>query len=256
MIEENLKKLGFTKNQIKLYLVLLRLGKVRAGELIRETGLQRSVVYGVLEELETQELVSRSVSHGVALYHINDPQVLVEKAERKKLLAQKVAEELSLRRQVKEREVVVYEGEDIIKRICDKNLDAAPGSEVYFLGPSKSGIQGGLEKYWQQYHKQRTAKGIRTKILYGHNTPPLTVANRNAMPLCEAKYLPLTTEIPMWFNICGESVGIVVPSENPPLAFLIKSAKTAEALKKYFEYLWAQNPKSGSSGIGNDINQD
>ena len=246
MLEENLKKLGLTRNQTRIYLVLLRLGKVRAGGLIQETGLQRSVVYGALEELTGRELVGRSVSKGVALYHISDPRVLVDEAEQRKLLAEKVADELKDRQQVKEREVVVYEGDDIIKRICDKNLDAASGSEVYFLGPSKSGIQGTLEKYWKQYHKLRIEKNIRCKILYGHNTPPHILENRNTMPLCEAKYLPLQTEMPMWFNVSGDSVGIVVPSENPPLAFLIKSAKTAEALKKYFDYLWAQSPVSAA----------
>jgi hypothetical protein len=44
----------------------------------------------------------------------------------------------------------------------------------------------------------------------------------------------------MWFNISDDSVGIVVPSEEPPLSFLIRSEKTAEALKKYFDYLWNQ----------------
>ena len=237
-----MKKLGLTKNEVKIYLALLRAGKLRAGEVITETGLQRSVVYGGLEELAARELIGKSVSKGVALYTLNDPEVLVDEAERRKLLAEKVADELKQKKQVREREVLVYEGEDIIKRICDKNLDAPSGSEVYFLGPSKSGIQSTLEKYWQNYHKVRVARGIHCKILYGHNTPPAIVENRHGMALCAAKYLPLSTEMPMWFNVCGDSVGIVVPSENPPLAFLIKSAKTAEALKKYFEYLWNQSP--------------
>lgn len=242
MVEENLKKLGFTNNEIKIYLTLFRLGKVRAGEIIKETGLQRSVVYNDLETLIERELLSKSVSKGVAHYETNDPQVLVDEAEKRKLLAQGVAEGLKEKRHAKDREVLVYEGEGIIKRICDKNLEAKSGSEIYFLGPSKFGIQSTLEKYWQNYHKVRVAKGIRCKILYGRSTEPEIVANRNAMPICEAKYLPLESDMPMWFNISEDSVGIVVPSENPPLAFLIKSAKTAEALKKYFDYLWKQEP--------------
>jgi len=242
MLGENLKKLGFTENEIKIYLCLLRLGKVRAGEVIKETSLQRSVVYNALKALTERELVSTSVSKGATLYATNDPEVLVSEAEQRTLLAKGTAEELKEKRHARDREILVYEGEDIIKRICDKNLDAKSGAEIYFLGPSKFGIQSTLEKYWQGYHKKRVAKGLRCKILYGRTTSPEIVANRNRMPLCEAKYLPLESEMPMWFNISEDSVGIVVPSENPPLAFLIKSAKTAEALKKYFDYLWEQGP--------------
>ncbi len=244
MLEDNLKKLGFTSNETKIYLALLRLGKIKAGEIIKETGLQRSVVYSGLDEFMKRELISRSVSKGVALYTISDMDALVHEAENRKLLAEYVAEELKNKQGAKSREVLVYEGVDIIKRISDKNLDSKSGSTMYFLGPSKFGIQSNLEKYWSHYHKKRVEKDIYCKILYDKTTDPEIVSSRNTLPLCEAKYLPFETEMPMWFSICDDSVGMIVPSEEPPLAFLIKSQKTAEALKRYFDYLWRQGKPS------------
>lgn len=241
MIEENLKKLGFTQNEVKIYLTLLRLGKLKAGELIKEAGLQRSVVYNGLDELFKRGLVSKSVTKGVAVYASNDPEALVHEAEQKAFLAKKISRELKQKQRMKDREVVVYEGEDIVKRVADKSLDSRAGSTIYFLGPSKFGIQANLEKYWQQYHKKRFEKEVNCQILYDKSTDPRIVKNRNALPLCEARYLPIEMEMPMSFIISEYMVGIVVPSENPPLAFLIRSLKTAEALKNYFEYLWGQS---------------
>ncbi len=240
MIEENLKKLGFSQNEIKIYLTLIRLGKCKAGDLIKETSLQRSVVYNGLEKLYERGLVGKSFSNGVAVYLSNDPESLVNEAEQKIFLAKKVAEELKEKQQVRDREVVVYEGEDIIKRVADKNLNAKAGSTIYFLGPSKFGVQTNLERYWQHYHKKRAEKGINCKILYEQGTDPKIVENRNTLPLCEARYLPINSEMPISFIIGDDMVGMIVPTEHPPLAFLIKSIKTADGLKKYFEYLWEQ----------------
>jgi len=241
MIEENLKKLGFSHNEVKIYLTLLRLGKTKAGELIKETSLQRSVVYSGLEELSIRNLVSQAVIKGVTTYSANDPEALVHEAEQQTFLAKKVSEVLKEKQQIKEREVVVYEGEDIVKRVADKSLDSKPGSTVYFLGPSKFGVQTNLEKYWKSYHKKRVEKGIKCKLLYDQSTDPLIIEERNSLELCEAKYLPLNSEMPMSFIISDDIVGMVVPAEHPPLAFLIKSEKTAEGLKKYFDYLWEQS---------------
>lgn len=244
MIEENLKKLGFTHNEVKIYLTLLRVGRLKAGEVIKEAGLQRSVVYNGLDELLKRGLISKSVTKGVAVYASTDTEALVHEAEQRAFLAKKISKELKQKQQIKDREVVVYEGEDIIKRVADKSLGSPAGSTVYFLGPSKFGVQANLEKYWQQYHKKRAVNGIKCQLLYDKSTDPQIVANRNALPLCEARYLPIEMEMPMSFIINDDMVGMVIPSENPPLAFLIKSSKTAEALKNYFGYLWNQSTES------------
>ena len=239
-MEEKLEKLGFSKNLSKIYLCLVRLGILRAGEVIKETGLQRSVVYAGLEELTARGIATRTSTKGIAVYRANDPDSLVYEIEQKKMFAEKIAEDLKKQRSPKTREVIIYEGGDIISRVSDKNLDAKSGSTVYFLGPSKFGIQANLERYWKKYHVKRVAAGIQCKILYDKQTDPAVLASRNAMPLCEAKYLPFGMELPMWFNICEDSVAMIVPAEDPPIAFLIKSPHTANALKNYFDYLWSQ----------------
>ncbi len=246
MVEEKLLKLGFSENLSKIYLALFHLGKTRAGEVIKETRLQRSVVYTGLEELVGRGLVTKTTSKGVAVYEATDVDALVYEAETKKVLAEAVAQELWETKESKGREVIVYEGDDIIKRIGDKSLGIKTGSTVYFLGPSKFGIQASLEHYWLTYHKKRIEKGIHCKILYDQHTDPKIVARRDNLPFCEARYLPFSAEeAPMSFIIYEDHVAIIVPVENPPLAFLIKSPATAQTLRKYFEFLWGQGKSPG-----------
>lgn len=240
MLENNLKQLSFTDNLAKIYLALLGMGQGKAGEVIKETVLQRSVVYAGLEELVERGLVTKTFKKGVAMFRVNNPETIVEELDKKKFLAEKLVQELETRRNASGKEALIYEGEDVIKRIADKGLSVQPGETVYFMGSSKFGNQSNLEKYWQLYHKKRISLGIKCQILYDHSVDPDLVEERNGLELCEAKYLPFGARTPMWFHIFGDSVAIMVPGENPPLAFLIKNPATARALVEYFQYFWDQ----------------
>jgi hypothetical protein len=175
------------------------------------------------------------------VYAATDPAALVHEAQQRTALAGRIAEKLERQRGAAPREALVYEGGDIIQRIADRNLEAPAGTTVYFLGPSKFGIQANLESYWRRYHEQRIRNGIHCKILYDHDTDPQIVEDRNKLEYCEARYLPFQSRVPMWFNICNDAVGMIIPSEDPPLAFLVRSRTTADALRTYFDYLWEQS---------------
>lgn len=240
-IKEKLKKLGFTENLIAVYLSLFDTEASKAGEMIERTGLQRSVVYTGLDELTERGLVSKTLVNGVATFRANNPESLEEELEHQKLIARSVAEEIKKKQTEVPREVAVFEGVEGIKRATNRNLAAPEGTTSYFLGPSKFGVQKELERFWHEYHKRRIKKHIRSKILYDRATPESILKDRNNLETCEARYLPFGMELPMWFNICGDFVSMVVPGEDPPLVFSVRSRATAEALVNYFEYLWNQS---------------
>ncbi len=57
-----LTDIGFTKNQAKLYLSLLKLGKAEGKTLAKITGTPRSIVYRTLDELHNMGLVEREIA--------------------------------------------------------------------------------------------------------------------------------------------------------------------------------------------------
>lgn len=57
-----LAEIGFTKNQGKLYLALLRLGKTEGKIISKQTGISRPVVYRTLDELQKMGLVEREIT--------------------------------------------------------------------------------------------------------------------------------------------------------------------------------------------------
>lgn len=239
-MKQLLEQLGFTKNEVIVYLALFDLGKCKAGELIEYTKLHRNLVYTALDEFVKRELVTKTEINKVAHFVANDPQKIVEEIDQKRQVAEKVKEELEKKQQQSPREIGVYEGIMGLKRTVENNLTAKPGETVYIMGSSNKATQPELLDFWRAYNKKRVQHGVKMKIMYDQNVPKERLEERNALPLTEAKYMPGIKDSPFWFNICEDTTFIGIPDEDP-IAFRIKSASFATGLKSYFEYLWNQD---------------
>ncbi|MCC7305337.1 MAG: helix-turn-helix domain-containing protein [Alphaproteobacteria bacterium] len=68
MIQELLEILGFKEEEVKTYLALLDRGGCTAGDLAKFTGMPRPTVYGYLEKLTAQGLVSQGLRRGVKIF--------------------------------------------------------------------------------------------------------------------------------------------------------------------------------------------
>lgn len=239
MFADQLKKLGFSHNLSTVYLALFELGKVKAGKLIEKTGLPRSVVYSALDELLARELVTKTELRGVAMFSTNDPTRLVDEIEEKKQLAAKIADGMKKQQDTSPREVSVYEGLEGIKRATLNKLSAPEGETVFTFGASKYNVQPALDEFWAKvFHKRRIKKKIYFKGLYDRTVEQKYIDYRNSILLSAAKYLPPGLEMPVWFSVCDDMLSIMVPEDNPPIVFNIRSRAAAEAIKKYFHYLW------------------
>src|SRR5262245_51752455 len=115
MLREDLKILGLHDNEINVYLALLTLGKVRAAEVIRRSGLHRNLVYQALDSLCDRRLVTKSIEGGVFHFQTTDPEHLRDKLREQELTATRVIEELKERGRLSEQEITVYQGEDAMR---------------------------------------------------------------------------------------------------------------------------------------------
>ncbi len=234
MIEE-LQQLGFTKNTATIYLILQNSpSKLKAGEIIKQTTLQRSAVYSSLDELIKRNLITKIEKGGIATYSANDVEFLIE--EKNSILQQtkKVVSKIKKAKNLKEREVLIYEGDDVTKKIASISINSDKNETVYFMGSARYGIQKNMEDFWRQYHEQRIKKGIPCRILYDNDVPNTILDLRNSLKFCEAKYLPFGLHSPLWFNIFNDYVSIVIPSEDPAFAFVIRSKKNSRGSEDVF----------------------
>jgi len=241
MLEQQLYQLGFSKNLSAVYLALFELGKAKGGQIIKKTKLPRSVIYNSLDELVKRELVSQTEYKGVAMFTINDPDNLVNEMEKQKQLAKSFSKNIKKDLKHRPREISVYEGLDGMKRATLNKLTAPEGETVFTFGASPANVQPELDKFWRNvFHKQRIKKKIYFKGLYDHNVEQKLIDYRNTINMSAARYMPLGLELPVWFSVCDDMLSIMVPEDDPPLVFNIRSRAAAEAIKRYFHHLWKQ----------------
>lgn len=240
MIENQLKQLGFNKNEIKTYLALFDLGKSKAGEIILYTKLHRNLVYTALDELLNKRLISKVEKNGIFLFEANDPQTIIELIDDKKKIATDTVRELIKKQKIRPSDINIYEGLDGNRRVLDKSIEQAGiGDTLYVMGASKHSNTPEMEKEWKMFHKKRIEKGVGFKILYDKSTPKDVVEWRNNLPITEAKYFPFNIETPVRFRFIKDFLDIGILGDSP-VTFTIRSREAVEALKKYFEYFWNQ----------------
>src|SRR3989344_8486717 len=83
MFEAELKELGLTNNEIKIYLALLQHGVLNPTKLAEITGLHRSYIYDTLERLLEQGIINTILINNKKHYQAVNPKVLREQFELK-----------------------------------------------------------------------------------------------------------------------------------------------------------------------------
>src|SRR3989338_4834067 len=76
LVEFELKKLGLSDKEIKVYLALLELGEAAVQKISQKSKVNRATTYVILEGLAKKSLVSEIEKEGKTLYGAQDPEFL------------------------------------------------------------------------------------------------------------------------------------------------------------------------------------
>ncbi|MBS3165795.1 hypothetical protein J4444_01610, partial [Candidatus Woesearchaeota archaeon] len=83
-IETILEEIGLTKNEIKIYLALLKLGSTSTGAILKETKIHASKVYDGLERLADKGLVSHVIVANIKQFKAVNPDRILDFLDDKK----------------------------------------------------------------------------------------------------------------------------------------------------------------------------
>lgn len=248
MLKQQLQQLGFHKNEIIVYLSLFELGQSKAGKIIEHTKLHRNLVYTALENLEQKKLISKLEKGKVFVFEINSPETIRHLMDEKTSIANEVVKELNKKLTSEPRDVKIYEGNEGIittREIIKKEIEK--GESYSVMGVSYSNSNSEITDYFSKFNKYIIKKGANFHALISGNEDKKIFTERNLTWNKNARYLPFTVDSPMWFALFRDTLNISLTGDDP-ITFSIKSAETARAFKKYFDYFWEQKVKM-ESGI-------
>ncbi|MBW3002010.1 hypothetical protein KY338_02490 [Candidatus Woesearchaeota archaeon] len=233
--EESLQKSGLTGNEAKVYLELLKRGSSSANALAKKIGMDRTLVYTVLNHLIEKGLVNYVVKSNKKFFSASEPENLLNPIRKKEAFVKDLIPELKKIEKIQEipQEIKVYEGKEGLRVLMNLMLK----SKEYCAFGSTG------RAFYALYEIPRIAKQVmksNTKVrIIGNSklkgTPPF------AYKRFEYRFLDIDSEATT--NIFDDYVAIHLIKQKP-LVIIIKNKLIAQTYKNHFEILWKIAKKS------------
>lgn len=234
MYEQELKELGLTDNEIKIYLTLLEHGTLNPTKLAENTGLHRSYVYDTLDRLMERGVVNTVLVNNKKNYQAVNPKVLREIFELKLRHLDSILPKLStLFSSVKEEtRIELHRGKRVYRTLI-KDLVASikKNDVVYLLGVDENILDTVEPIYLKQYFNIIKEKNVKERIIIAKGGKKLKEPNLEYKELDPSFFGETTTAI-------YQSKVFIFIWGNPYHLITIESPKVADTYRKQFELLW------------------
>lgn len=240
-MENELKLLGLTENEIKIYNTLLKLGENTVGPIIAKTKMHRQVAYDALKGLEARNMVIKTTKNSRNNFRVADPGNIVDNIKYQEKIAKKVALEVKskLKGQKRGQEIRVYEGEKSYRELLikvDENM--IDNSEILVLAGSVVSEWMDVmkvSKAMEKTDKIRKRKNIKIRILYDESLRE--IVKNISRPVFEYRFINQNQASPVTFEVYTSSV-IISSFGSEMFAIEVKNKDFQAAYKNYFEMLW------------------
>ena len=233
---KELKILGLTKGEIKVYTAILNIGISSMNEIHEKTGLERRGIYDIINKLIKKGLLTYTIEKRKRTYQVAPPNKIQEEINLKKEEIEKLQDILpNIKQTYKSAKpkinLEIFRGKEGIKALFEYMLNF---KENFFIGGGFY-IMDLLPYYWPRYNERRIKKGVHWYSLSLYETKKRKVPEKRFLDL---KYLPKELSVnPSVIFIFGNKIVNVLWGEEW-FAFMIESNEIANSYKKYFKYLW------------------
>lgn len=228
--EKVLHNLGFSPNEIKVYLALNDNGSNRAGKISKLAKIDRSSCYNALKTLAEKGLVSYVLIGNVKWFQATGPKRLVDYIKHQEEEAKSILPELNARYKASkiEGQVRLYKGIKGIKTIF---LDMARTGEDNFAFGSEGQFSERMPEFAKQFDRLKKENNIKTKLIIRGGRKELDDKTT------EYRYFPTLEDSPAVTNIYGNKIAILIWTDEPE-GIIIENEAAAKAYKGYFNFMW------------------
>lgn len=235
MYEAELKELGLTDNEIKVYLVLLEHGVLNPTKLAEKTGLHRSYIYDTLERLLDRGIINTVLVDNKKHYQPVDPKALREIFELKLRQLDTILPQLSglFQSTKEETRIELHRGKRVYRTLIkDLLANIKKNDVIYLLGVDENILETVEPIYLKQYFNIIKDKNVKEKIIIAREGKKLDEEHLEYREI-DPKYLDETTvviyQLKVFIFIWGTPYHLII----------IESPKVANTYRKQFELMWS-----------------
>lgn len=249
MINDSLKELGLTDKEVTVYLAVLRNGKIIPADLAKLTGINRTTVYSVAEELVRKGFLYEDLAGAIKYFVPIAPDDLdsiirreEKKLEKKKELVAKAVKELKIFSQGTKYifPKIRFVWEDELKSFFVKQTDkwekSARETEPCWYGFQDESFVDNYAEYINWYWL-RPNNEMKLKLFSSKCESEVKIKQRNYFGR-EVKFFSKKMPFTASTMVIGKYIIMVVSKQNPHYAIEIKNAELANNLREVFKLLW------------------
>ncbi|MBT3404712.1 hypothetical protein HN832_02735 [archaeon] len=228
--EKVLEKIGFSPNEIKVYLTLNKNGSTKAGKIAKLAHIDRSSAYNALKSLQEKGMVSYVLVGQIKFFQATGPRRILDYVKEQASDVQDILPQLQEQHKTKKQEgqVRLFKGNKGIQTVF---LDIIrTGKDNYVFG-SEGQFSERMETFAHKFKILKKQAGIKTKVLMRKSTREIDTK------LSDHKYIPNVSESPAVTNIYGDKIAIIIWTDEPE-AIVIENPSAAKAYKSYFDFMW------------------
>ncbi|MEX0930485.1 MAG: helix-turn-helix domain-containing protein [Candidatus Paceibacterota bacterium] len=245
MNQKILEELGFTKNEARIYLVLLEYNELGVSDIAINAEINRRNVYDTLNRLVEKGYVFEVRRHRESVYRAVDPKKLSEEVrEKQERLDASMPQFLKLyKKEERDEEVFIYRGLEGWKNYMRDILEI--GEDVYTIGGRGAWSDERMRDFLEYFAKESQKKNIWFNILFD---PEVQSAKPSLLEFEEInlnhKYLPEGFGTSAAVDIFGDRVVVTTNTgvgeilEDDVSFTVIVNQQTADAFRVWFDLLW------------------
>lgn len=235
MYEQQLKDLGLTDNEVRIYLVLLKHGMMNPYRIADKTGLHRGYVYDALERMQEKGVASSVLKDGKKHYQATAPSNLIELLKLKLEALQKAVPGLSKLMAVEREDtkVELHKGTRVYRTLLkDLTSTAKKGDTICLIGVDEETLLREVEPiYLMRYFNFIKKKNVYENVIIRKGLKKGGFENVHYREL-EEKYIGNIEQI-----IYGNKVAFFILG-TPYYLIVIENKELAESYRKQFSLLW------------------
>jgi len=230
-LQAAIEQLGYSPQEVKVYLASLELGGSTATEIALKAKLPRTTVNLILASLQRRRKVWAAE---------NPEKLLITLKENEAALKVVIPELQSLRHDTGVKPTVrTYSGADEIKQIMNDILETKHHISAILSWDDWIGLLG--KQYMDDFIEMRARRLLRIRLITPRTKTSLALRQKDGAELRDTQFLADSIHIGNSNFIYGNKVAIISLYTKRPVGILIEDEGIRNTMQVLFESLWRQS---------------
>lgn len=240
LTENDLQQFGLSKSAALIYMNLLQNGGLSASELAENTGISRTNIYNLIEQLAAQDLVTVDFKGSKKRFSANDPEVFLKKTEGQLQMISRLLPELKALYHLHpaKPKISYHEGSEGVRAVTDDLLTAKDGRYCYF-GSVLAQFELEGPDHLNEFIARRLSSGIKSFAIRPRRVEkpgPLLEANVEMLRQVRHFPRPVPDSIPNLYIY--DSRIAIISSAGEKWALIIESPELSSLLQSVWDMIW------------------